>query len=1039
MKLKFNRILTFLIMLIAQLTFAQEIAVSGTVTDQSGLPIPGVNVLVKGTTGGTQTDFDGKFKISAKQGEKLVFSFLGMKTQELTASSKMTVKMSDDSVQLEGVIVTALGIKRDKKALGYGVSTVSAQDLLRSGETNVIEGLAGKTSGVQVTGASGVPGASSKILIRGAKTILGSTEPLIIVDGVPFNNDTQGNVTGDSPFNVTLSGTNLSNRALDINPNDIESVTVLKGGAAAALYGERAGNGVIIYTTKKGVSRKGIGVDFSITNTITTVSQLPKLQSTYAAGSGGVYIAPAEAGPDGLYNTGDAGESDGTNSSWGPKISDVPGAQYYDNPDNFFKTGYGNDVNIAFYGGDEKGAFRTSFGHTKQEGIVPNTKLTRTNLILSGERKLKDNLKVIASAAYVRTKTLASQNGSNLGGIMLGLFRAPTTFDLRNYKNALGFNNTYFSIYDNPFYSAYENPNTSEVNRTYGNLGLVYNHSKFLNVTLRGGWDSSSDERKQVYAISSFGNSSGDGLGQINIETIHTRIYNADLIFSGLVDLNKNIDLNYTFGGNLRSDFLSDMFGRGDQLSIPNFYNLSNASSYRTSNYNSKIMARSAYSQIDFSFYKQLYITGSIRNDWNSTYGDKKSFYYPSASIAWLFSKPANKDWLTLGKIRYGYADVGVAPQAFLTQTYYAKLVETDGYTDGNSVPFNGQNGFGYSSSLGQADLKPERVSSNEIGIELKFYDRLGVNANMYQSNSRDLLINFPLAPSSGFASQYGNYAELTNKGVELELTYDIFKGDNFKWEIAANWSQNRNEVTKLANGVQQYEPEAGFGNPSSYAIVGQPLGVFYGIDFLRDVNGNIIIGSNGLPSADPVQKKLGDPNPDWLAGIRNSISYKGFTLSALLDIRHGGDIWNGTIGRIHRYGLSEESAANDRADYIIPGVLADGSPNNIPITAQRYFQNYMGDVLQVQSQNIETVNWVRLRDVSLTYRFTEITKNIQKFTFLQNCEITISGRNLWLDTNYRGVDPETSLTGAGSRINGFDYFNNPGSKSVAVSLKLGF
>lgn len=1037
MKLKFNGFLILLIVLASQLTFAQERTVSGTISDYAGLPLPGVSVLVKGTKYGTQTDFDGKYAIKATSSQVLVFSYIGMKTQEVMASSSsINVKLKEDSVELEEVVITALGVKREKKSLGYGVAVVSSDDLIRSGENNVIEGLAGKAAGVQINGSAGLPGASSKILIRGAKSISGSTDPLIIVDGVPFNNDTQGNATGDSPFNTNLSGTNLSNRALDINPNDIESVTILKGGAAAALYGERAGNGVVLYTTKKGKSRKGIGVDLSFNTSATTVSQLPKLQSKYAAGNLGVYIAPANAGPDGLYDTGDAGELSGTQRSWGPLISTVPGAKYYNNPRNFFKTGYGTDTNLAFYGGDDKGTFRTSFGYTKQNGIIPNSELTRTNILISGERKLTDKFKVVGSSAFVRTSTSMVQNGNNKAGIMLGLYRAPASYDLRNYKNAQGFNNSYFHNYDNPFYSANENPYTSEVNRTYGNLGVVFNQSKYLNVTARGGWDSSNDARKQVYAVSSFGNSAVDGTGQINIENINTQIFNADLIFNGLIKLTDNIDFNYTAGGNVRSDFFNDSFSRGDQLSIPGFYNLSNASSTRASNYDQKIMARSLYSQVDFSLYDQLYITGSIRNDRNSTYGDKKSFSYPSASAAWLFSKPLAQSWLNLGKIRFGYADVGIAPRAYMTQTYYAKLIQTDGYTDGNTTPYGGQNGFGYSSTLGNTNLKPERVASNEIGLELKMFDRLGININVYQANSRDLLINFPLAPSSGFSSQYGNFAEMTNKGIELELNYDIIKGNDLTWELAVNWSKNKNEVTKLTNGVDQYEPEASFGNPSSYAIVGQPLGVLYGTDFLRDTNGNLILTDAGRPQADPVQKAIGNPNPDWLGGIRNSVTYKGFTFSALLDIRRGGDIWNGTRGSLNKYGATQESAENDRGTYVIPGIHADGSVNTTPISAQNYFGDYKGDALGVQSQNVETVNWIRLRDVSISYRFNNLQKGSSNF--LQNLEISLSGRNLWLNTNYKGVDPETSLTGAGSRINGFDYFNNPGSKSVSLAIKIG-
>ena len=1008
-----------LLVLIAQLTFAQERAVSGTVSDNTGMPLPGVSVLVKGTKTGTQTDFDGKFSIKASSNQILVISYIGMKTQEVAASStSINVKLKDDSVELEGVVVTALGIKKDEKKLGYAVSKVTSDEITKSGEQNVLQALAGKAAGVQIIGSGGTPGASSKIIIRGTNTINGSTDPLIVVDGIPIDNSTDQTAAGDNPFNANLSGINNSNRALDINPSDIESVTILKGPAAAALYGARAGNGVIIYTTKKGRNGKGLGIDFSTSLGIDRVSQLPARQNKYIQGT-----VPTNTAPD-----------PNTAQSWGPAAASL-GLPMYDNVGNFFQDGITQTNNISFYGGDEKATFRASYGNVTQTGMIPETGLKRNTIRLSGDLKLSESWKAGASMQYTHTTNTLAQNGSNTSGVMLSLMRSPGSYDLRNYIDEVGNNLNYYAPYDNPYFTVNENPATSDVNRVLGNIFLTYNHAEWLSLTAKAGIDAYSDARKQIYAISSNGDSLG-GIGEVAFNSITNKDYYGDLIATGLLPLKSDwLKINYTAGLNLRSTQYLSVFSRGKGLAVRNLYNLGNATELYASNVEENTISRALFAQADFDIKDQLFLTGTIRKEWSSTYGDNvKSALFPSGTASWILSNTF--DWSNYIKFSYGYGEVGIAPAAYRTVSVYGQPSLTDGFTDGLSFPYNGVNGMAPAGRLGNSDLKPERVLGHDLGLSAKFLDnRLAVDLNLYYKTSKDLLIDMPLAQSSGYGLVYKNAAELVNKGIELELGYDIFKKTNpFQWNINLNWAKNENKVTDIAGGLDDISIEAAFSSIGYYAVKGQPLGSFYGTRWLRDANGQIVIGTNGLAKLDPQTGNLGNSAPDWTGGIRNTFSYKRVTLSALLDIRHGGVVYNGTGARLNTLGVSEGSLDRERT-YIIPGVKEDGTANNIAIPAKSYFQNFKGDSnLAAAEEAVTDVNWVRLRDVSLTYDF-----NVKQFPFLSSAQISVTGRNLWLDTNYKGVDPETSLTGAGSRINGLDYFNNPGSKSFIMGLRASF
>lgn len=1021
MKQKIKGFLMLLFALSTQLFFAQEKTISGTVSDNAGIPLPGVSVLVKGTKSGTQTDFDGKYVIKASSNQVLVFSYIGMKTQEaIVSSSSINIKLKDDSVELEGVVVTAFGIKKDEKKLGYAVSKVTSEEITRSGEQNVLQALAGKAAGVQVIGTGGTPGASSKIIIRGVNTITGTSDPLIVVDGVPIDNSTSQTSAGDNPFNANLSGINNSNRALDINPDDIESVSVLKGPAAAALYGERAGNGVIIYTTKKGKAGKGLGIDYSTSLAIDKVSQLPARQNKYVQGTSATAVA---VNPN-------------TPQSWGPAAQAI-GVPMYDNVGNFFQEGLTFTNNISFYGGDEKATYRASYGNVTQTGMIPETGLKRNTLRVVGDLKLNDKWKTGGSLQYTHTTNTLAQNGSNVSGVMLSLLRSVGNYDLRNYKDAEGNNTNYYASYDNPYFTVNENPATSDVNRVFGNMFLTYSPATWLSLTAKGGIDAYSDYRKQIFAISSNGDNLA-GMGEVALNNINSKEFYGDFIASGLLPLKSEwLKINYTAGLNLRSSQNTDVFSRGKELAVRGVYNLSNATQLYASNTEVNIMSRALFGQLEFDIKNQLFITGSVRKEWSSTYGtDANSAIFPAASASWVLSNTFDlPEWASFAKLTYGYGEVGIAPQPYYTISTYAQPFMTDGFTDGLSFPYNGVNGMAVSGVLGNQNLRPERVLGHEVGLSSKFLEnRLSLDVNLYYKTSKDLLIKLPLPQSSGFGIVYQNAAELVNKGVEVELGYDIFKKNNpFQWNINLNWAKNENEVTDISGNLDAISIETAFGSIGYYAVKGQPLGSFYGTKWQRDANGQKIIGTDGLPIIQGETGNLGNSAPKWTGGLRNTFTYKRITLSGLLDFRHGGAVYNGTLARLHNFGVSEASADRERT-YIIDGVKSDGTPNNIAISAKNYYQKYLGDGGGASEEAITDVNWIRLRDVTLSYDF-----NVKKFTAIHSAQLSFTGRNLWLDTNYKGVDPETSLTGAGSRINGLDYFNNPGSKSFIMTLKVGF
>ncbi len=1067
---RFYGFLSLVIFVSSQWINAQGFQVTGKVTaSEDGLPLPGVAIVVKGTTLGYLTDLSGEYTFQVPEDAQiLIFSFVGMKTQEISIGGRTTIDvvMEPDVIGLGEILVTAVGIRREAKALGYAAEAVDGEELSGSGESSIIQSLASKAAGVQITSSSGTPGSSSKITLRGNSTFTGENQPLIIVDGVPIDNSTTRTEAGDYPYNEGLQGVNYANRGIDLNPDDIESVTILKGPAAAALYGVRAGSGAIIYTTKRGNYGKeqGIRATYSFSADISQANKLPELQDIWAQGDGGgepdgsggytqgTYDV-CDFGPDMIAFTGDD-VSYGTSNSWGPRISDLAslGVTATDNMADFFKTATAYTHNLSLMGGTETSSFRLSVMRLDQDGIVPNSFYNKTSIRLTSDANITAKWKMGGTVNYIASTGRRTQNGSNLSGVMLGLARCPASYNLNDdeygYEFPTGQQRQYFYLYDNPWWSVYNNVFNDKVDRVLGSAYLTWTPFKWLTGTYRVGVDVISDNRKFHWAPGAW--NADEFLGEVHEDNQRHTEYYGDLLLTANYDFTEKITASLTLGNNLNHRYDQDLFARGRVINVPDLYNIGNTSTLYADEDQTIIRTAALFFDMNASYGEFLFLNVTGRNEWSSTFGPNRSnFFYPSVSLSFVFTEliPEN-NILSFGKLRIAYAQSGISPLAYSSKTYYLAPFITDGFTNGASFPYMGNNGFGISNILGNPDLKPERVTGKEIGTDLRFLKaRLNIDFTYYNQLTTDILVLRPIAATSGFQFMRANSGEMVNRGVELVVSGDPVKTSTFNWNLSVNWSRNYNEVLRLAEGVDEISLESGFTDIGSYAIVGDAYGAFYGTRWEHDNDGNLIINpSTGIPYSDPLEGNIGNPFPKWLGGLRNTFTFRGLSLTALLDVREGQSVWCGTVARLHRIGRSEESADRERT-YVIPGVLStgldgDGNPiagtekNNVEISAYDYFTRYVGDMgSTAKEQSIYDASWIRLREVGLSYTF-----NLKdKIPVLHTLDLGFTGRNLWLKTDYPGVDPETSLLGAGSNINGWDYFNMPGSKSYIFSIKVGF
>ncbi len=1021
-----NAILLALLMFVTIQLLAQDKTITGKIIDaQNGSPIEKATVAISKGKAKTFSGSDGSFKLaSSVENGELFVTYTGYTpvTVKFSGNTTLEIKLQQDIKDMSEVVVTALNVSREKKRIGYTVSEVNPGLIEKSSEQNVIEALAGKVAGVQVTGASGTPGASSRIIVRGNSTFTGNNQCLVVVDGIPVDNSTFQPSAAD-PF-VNLYGVQESNRAIDINPADIQSLTILKGPAAASLYGARGGNGAIIITTKKGRNNGKLGVTYSSSMEWSKVNKLPELQNQFLQGIGGI--------------------SQPVQFSFGPKADtvDVP---TYDKYSQFFKTGTIFTNNISIDGGTQNSSFRLGVGNSNNKGVIPNSKFERTNISFSAESKLKDWMTVGASANYVISSGIRVQNGNGRGGIMLTLLRAPINYNAENWIDAAGNEVKYFGAWDNPRFTAERNPYTDQTNRIFGNLYTNISFTKELSLDWRVGVDYFSTAAKQIYDLTSFANTNGNpGAGQVNFSNNSNRQIYSDVMLRYKKKLSSKLELNSFVGLNIWDNQYRFNFDRGTNLQVPGLYALDNTSALFATSNESYEQTKALFAEVSFNYNSFLNLTFTGRNDWTTAFGrGGGSFFYPKADLAWIFSEhiPANKI-LSYGKLRIAYADAGTGPKPYTYDNvvYYARPNYSDGSvtTAANTFPYLGQAGYAPLNIKYPGGLVPAHVIGKEVGMELKFLgNRINLDAVYYVQNSKDNLLQMPIAASTGYNYEYTNAGEIENKGIELSLGADVIKTNKLVWNISANWSKNTSKVLSLAPGVTQIELEKSLGSVGFYSLVDQPYGIFYGTTWKRNAEGKLLLNDLGQPIINSAKSGLGSPNPDWLMGISSSLTYNNVNLSFLVDIRQGGLIYNGTWASLSQYGLTDESADRDKT-YIIDGVYDQtaskpGEQNTTAVTSTYYFQTYKGASGATENA-MQDGSWVRLRSVSLGYRFDKF-----KTKAISYIDISVSGRNLWLSTKYKGVDPETSLTGAGSNISGIDWFNNPGTKSYGIALKMGF
>lgn len=1073
-------------------SFAQR-TITGTISDETGEPLIGASVLIKGTATGTVTDFDGAYSLDIPDGEQmLVISYTGYSTQEITTTASNIIDIVlREGITLETAVVTALGIQREEKAVGYAVQQVDGDNVKRSGAVSAIDGLRGQAAGVNIVRSSGAAGGGSRIVVRGQTSLTGNNQALIVVDGVRINNSSfYTEAGGASSTSGSTAGTDSSNRAMDLNPDDIESINVLKGAAATALYGVDGANGVVVITTKKGAVGKGFKVNAGYTFTTESITNMPDLQGTFAQGSGGNYRAPET----------------GASGSWGPAISEleydgatdypydpngrlVPAgtgngqsANVYDPINDFFQTGTSSQTNLSVTGGSEKANFRFSTSFLGSEGIIPKNTYDRNTFGLSGSLQLTDKISITASANYIKSNARRIQQGSNTSGLLLGLLRTPPSFDNRNGSRDPNNDPTSYVLpsggqrnyrggggYDNPYWTTNNTAGFDEVNRFFGSVNINYAIHQWLNINATLGTDTYGDNRRQEFELGSRTAPSG----RIIEDQYFFRNYDAYFNLSGGGEIAPDLQFNYLVGTNLNGERLNRLRSEGNSFAFPGFVHITNASEVVTDNDDRNLDNVGFYGNLDFAYGGYLYLSATARQDYVSTLivpgafnaGDI-SFLYPSASLGLVFSEFLNNtNILSFGKLRASYAEVGGgAPNPYGTTTPFLIASADDGWSDGIQWPFLGTSGFRLSNQLGNPTLRPERTKTWEFGADLRFLNgRLGLDITYYNQDSEDQILPVDLPGTTGYTTALLNAGLINSEGVEVILNATPVRTSKFTWSFNLNFDANETTVETLIDLDQDGESDietlqiGGFTGTGIYHVVGAPYGQLFGGAYLRSGAGganddgtNIPEGQNvinddpnsdefGFEIADQTLRILGDPNPDFTIGFNNTLTFGDATLSFLIDWKKGGQMWNGTAWALSFFGRSQVTA-DQRVEAAAPrpGVKqSDGTPNDIPIVRDQSYHggSSVGGFGNADEQFVQDTDWVRLRSATFSYN---LNPNWFDSSFIEGGSININARNLWFWTPYEGVDPETSLQGTGN-AQGFDYFNMPSTRSVSFGLNLTF
>ena len=1063
------------------LATAQTKKVTGQVISaEDNQPVIGAAIVVKGTTIGTITDFDGKFSLDVPNDAKSVMvSYVGLKGREIPITAVMNIKLESDSHALDEVVVTAMGISREKKSLGYAIQEVGSEELTKAGQINVTGALSGKVAGVQVNQFGGSVGASSRISVRGNSSLAADQQPLIVLDGVPIANDTQR--SGDNTYNGVDYGSGLN----DINPEDIESMTVLKGGSAA-LYGMRAGNGVILITTKSGKKGSGVKVSYDGNFTIDRISTVPKLQNSYGQGNNGDEWHWKHNAPDLSYQEyaeqygfnwvdGTNGINDFYDESWGPRLdaglnlvqydSNGQKAPWVSRPNNikdFFQTGYSMNHTISLSANSEKSTTRASISYRDQKGTVPNTDQKRYSAQLNSFFKLNNYISYDMSASYTRTQSdnlVAQGYGGNnpinslfaWSGRQINMKTLKENWDQKDANGNYTYYNWNTNYHMNPYFNVNENTNSYQRDRIFGKTSLYYQPFEFLKFEGRAGVDYYNSQSFERHYIDRSDWTKG-GFTQINTK-------NTELNLDFIASFNKTFgDFNITAmaGANYRDLSWEDARIGATALTIPGVYTIANkdGAAYNYMDHSHR-RSNSVYGNASIGWRNQLYVDLSARNDWDSTIKD--AFFYPSASASWIVTEslPALKgdgSYLSFWKLRAGWAEIGSATSPYRNRAYYYAATDA----------FNGVAQIYKSTVYPNPDLKPESIKTWELGTEFGFlHDRLHFDLAYYHKTTTDQILNVRIPYSSGYSSLLINAGKIENKGIELQVRGDILESkDGLNWSSTLNFSKDRSKVVELYPGLTEYGMGWTWGI-ATQAIKGEKWGELVGPGFDRvdeadvknglataDQIGAVKVNSNGLLRSKSAQR-IGNVTPDFMMNWRHDFNIKNWGFGFLLDLRIGGDIWSQTMAHSYTAGVANVTADNGIRERDIVGgvdvlknervVMQDASgkwvTNTIKTDAYSWFK------ADVSEYYVFDGSYLKLREVYISYNFPK--ELIAKTRYISNASVSLIGTNLWLmwvhSSNTMRLDPETGGVSSDSRGIGFEQAAVPSSRSFGLKLNLTF
>ena len=1083
MRTKLNGILTLLLAFFVHISFAQDKSISGTVVDQDGLPLPGVNIVVEGTTNGTQTDFDGNYSLQASTGQVLLFTYVGQKDQRATvgASNTINITMQEDAQALDEVIVTALGIKKEKKALGYAVTEVGQESLENRPTGDVARVLQGKTAGIQITDQSGLAGSGTNVIIRGQTSFTGSNQALFIVDGVPFNTSTSNQQASAANGNQAsfANGNAGSSRFLDLDPNSIESINVLRGLAAATLYGSQGRNGVILITTKGGSSRQGpkkTEVTVNSSYFVQEIASLPDYQNEFGGGFDQAFgLFFSNWGPAFSRNSVASFENDPNiddnstiphpfataNPATGipaafPEFADV---RYdfipYDNVGAFFREGSvaSNSFNVRGSSADGNVSYNLNYGHLENKGFTPNNRVTRNSLGIGGSAKLSNKFTVNGTLNYARTNFVTPPVAASLGNGALGngssvfgdLFFTPRSIDLIGipFQNPITGGSVYYRTgndIQHPLWTVANAEVSQRTNRVFGQAALRYDINDNLNILFRAGIDFASEFNTNSQ---NRGGVNGDARLQSGVLTTFTTdntIFDNTFTVNGQYGLSEKLGLNFNVGGTSRRELTESNGITSDNqqaFGVLRHFNFLNTLPIQfTSERN--IVGIFAQAELDYDNF--IFLTLAARNDWVSNFSrENRNQAYPSASVSFIPTEVI--DGIKGNALNYLKVRGGVGTSA--------NFDTPDAFPIANRLNLNVrdfQDGGGQDivtntvdNTIGNPDLEPELLTEVEIGIESKWWDnRVGFDLSLFTRTTDNLIVDRPLDASTSGLNTFTNIGEIQNDGIEIDLNVDIFRSKNngFSWNSAINFSASDPVVTDLGVDTDQVI-FSGFANLGNAAIEGEPLGALFGSRIATNDAGEFLVGADGDFVQDPNDGIIGDPNPDFVANFINTFSYKNFTLSMQWNWTQGGDIFSSTIATLLGRGLITETV--DRLNtFVLPGVDSQtGLPNTRQINnSDFYFSNVLGGPAELQVFDATTV---RLQELSLSYALP--SKALDKTPF-GGISVSLSGRNLWFDAintpDGANFDPNVNALGVGNG-QGFDFLAGPSARSYGVSVKASF